>query len=149
TSAADATRTATSPTVRGRQPTASRRAVSISPTGRKVNRDSRGNIQQAAPTGRTISTRQNTSTRGAAALPAAAAALQYLDQETRTWTTDDFVAAMETIRDSGLTAVPGILYCGGQGGDQGTRALVNNLYSGTYTNPEHTEYTVNSPENVK
>ena len=56
---------------------------------------------------------------------------------------------METIRDSGLTAVPGILYCGGQGGDQGTRALVNNLYSGTYTNPEHTEYTVNSPENVK
>ena len=56
---------------------------------------------------------------------------------------------METIRDSGLTAVPGILYCGGQGGDQGTRALVNNLYSGTYTNPEHTEYTVNSPENVQ
>ena len=78
-----------------------------------------------------------------------AGALQYLDEETRTWTTDDFVAAMETIRDSGLTAVPGILYCGGQGGDQGTRALVNNLYSGTYTNPEHTEYTVNSPENVK
>ena len=78
-----------------------------------------------------------------------AGALQYIDQETRTWTTDDFVAAMETIRDSGLTAVPGILYCGGQGGDQGTRALVNNLYSGTYTNPEHTEYTVNSPENVQ
>ena len=64
-----------------------------------------------------------------------AGALQYLDEETRTWTTDDFVAAMETIRDSGLTAVPGILYCGGQGGDQGTRALVNNLYSGTYTTP--------------
>ena len=78
-----------------------------------------------------------------------AGALQYIDQETRTWTTDDFVAAMETIRDSGLTAVPGILYCGGQGGDQGTRALVNNLYSGAYTNPEHTEYTVNSPENVQ
>ena len=36
-----------------------------------------------------------------------AGALQYLDEETRTWTTDDFVAAMETIRDSGLTAVPG------------------------------------------
>ena len=79
----------------------------------------------------------------------AAGALQYIDEETRTWTTDDFVKAMETIRDSGLAAVPGILYCGGQGGDQGTRALVNNLYSGTYTNPEHTEYTVNSPENVK
>ena len=60
--------------MRGRQPTASRRAVIIRPTGRKVNRDSSGNIQQAAPTGRIISTRQNTSTRGAAALPAAAAA---------------------------------------------------------------------------
>ncbi len=78
-----------------------------------------------------------------------AGALQYLDEETRTWTTDDFVKAMETIRDSGLAAVPGIIYCGGQGGDQGTRALVNNLYSGTYTNADHTEYTANSPENVK
>ena len=25
------------------------------------------------------------------------------------------------------------MYCGGQGGDQGTRAIVNNLYSGTFT----------------
>ena len=74
-----------------------------------------------------------------------AGALQYLDEETRTWTTDDFVKAMETIRDSGLAAVPGILYCGGQGGDQGTRALVNILYSGTYTNPEHTEYNRQQP----
>ena len=39
-----------------------------------MNRDKRGNIQQAAPTGRTSSTRQKTSTRGAAAFPAAAAA---------------------------------------------------------------------------
>ena len=78
-----------------------------------------------------------------------AGALRYFDEATRTWTTDDFVKAMETVRDSGLAAVPGILYCGGQGGDQGTRALVNNLYSGTYTNADHTEYTANSPENVK
>lgn len=78
-----------------------------------------------------------------------AGALQYLDLENRTWTTDNFVKAMETIRDSGLAPVPGIVYCGGTGGDQGTRALVNNLYSGTYTNADHTEYTANSPENVK
>ena len=78
-----------------------------------------------------------------------AGALQYIDEETRTWTTDNFVKAMEAVRDSGLVAVPGIVYCGGQGGDQGTRALVNNLYSGTYTNADHTEYTANSPENVK
>lgn len=76
-------------------------------------------------------------------------ALQYIDEKTRTWTTDNFVKAMEAVRDSGLAPVPGILYCGGTGGDQGTRALVNNLYSGHYTDAEHTEYTVNSPENVK
>lgn len=76
-------------------------------------------------------------------------ALQYIDQETRTWTTDNFVKAMEAVRDSGLAPVPGIVYCGGTGGDQGTRALVNNLYSGKYTDAEHTAYTANSPENVK
>ncbi|MFR4977903.1 MAG: ABC transporter substrate-binding protein, partial [Butyricicoccus sp.] len=69
-------------------------------------------------------------------------ALQYIDEETRTWTTDNFVKAMEAVRDSGLAPVPGIIYCGGTGGDQGTRALVNNLYSGQYTNAEHTAYTV-------
>ena len=76
-------------------------------------------------------------------------ALQYIDQETRTWTTDNFVKALETLRDSGKVMTPAIVYCGGQGGDQGTRALVNNLYSGTYTTADHTAYTANSAENVK
>ena len=70
----------------------------------------------------------------------AADALQYLDEENRTWTTDNFVKAVQAVYDSGQTNV-GAVYCSGQGGDQGTRALVNNLYSGTFTNPEHTEYT--------
>ena len=76
-------------------------------------------------------------------------ALQYIDEETRTWTTEDFQAAMQALKDSGAAPVNGIVYCGGTGGDQGTRALVNNLYSGTYTNAEHTEYTANSAENVQ
>ena len=79
----------------------------------------------------------------------AAGALQYIDEETRTWTTEDFQNALKALKDAGATPVNGIVYCGGQGGDQGTRALVNNLYSGTYTNAEHTEYTANSPENVE
>ena len=78
-----------------------------------------------------------------------AGALQYIDEETRTWTTDDFVKALQAVKDSGLVNTPAVVYCGGQGGDQGTRALVNNLYSGTYTNADHTEYTANSAENVK
>ena len=79
----------------------------------------------------------------------AAGALQYIDEETRTWTTEDFQNALKALKDAGATPVNGIVYCGGQGGDQGTRALVNNLFSGTYTNAEHTAYTANSPENVE
>ena len=71
----------------------------------------------------------------------AAGALQYIDEETRTWTTDNFVKAMEAVRDAAAAgtvnvATPGIIYCGAQGGDQGTRALVNNLYSDYYVNED-------------
>ncbi len=78
----------------------------------------------------------------------AAGAWQYVDEETHTWSTEDFIAAVEALRAYGVEQVAAV-YCAGQGGDQGTRALVNNLYSGTFTDPEHTRYTVNSPENVK
>lgn len=57
-------------------------------------------------------------------------ALQYVNLEgDRTWTTENFVKMCEALRDGGATQVPAIVYCGGQGGDQGTRALVNNLYN--------------------
>ena len=84
----------------------------------------------------------------------AAGALQYIDEETRTWTTDDFVAAMEAVKaamDAGTVTVatPGIIYCGAQGGDQGTRALVNNLYSDYYVNEDGTSYNANSANNVQ
>ncbi|MBS6396343.1 MAG: extracellular solute-binding protein [Clostridiales bacterium] len=78
----------------------------------------------------------------------AADALQYVDVENRTWTTDDFVKAVEALVAYGQDNVAAV-YCSGQGGDQGTRALVNNLYGGTFTNPEHTAYTADSAENVK
>ncbi len=84
----------------------------------------------------------------------AADALQYIDEETRTWTTDDFVAAMEAVKaamDAGTVTVatPGIIYCGAQGGDQGTRALVNNLYSDYFVTDDGTSYNANSENNVK
>ena len=78
----------------------------------------------------------------------AADAWKYIDEETHTWSTDDFIAAVGALRDYGIENVAAV-YCGGQGGDQGTRALVNNLYGGTFTNAEHTSYTVNSPENIR
>lgn len=77
-----------------------------------------------------------------------AGADQYLDLETHTWTTDDFIKAVDALYAHYKDTV-GAVYCAGQGGDQGTRALVNNLYGGSYTDEAHTSYTWNSPENVK
>ncbi len=78
-----------------------------------------------------------------------AGALKYIDEENRTWTTDGFVAAMETIRDSNLVDFPGIVYTGGQGGDQGTRALVTNFYGASFTNEDHNAYTINEELGIK
>ena len=78
-----------------------------------------------------------------------AGADKYLDLETHTWTTEDFEKAMAAMSSYYSGQTIGTVYCAGQGGDQGTRALVNNLYGGTFTNAEHTEYTWDSAENVK
>ena len=78
----------------------------------------------------------------------AAGALQYLNEETRTWnSTEDFFKAVQAVYDAGYEYV-GTIYCGGQGGDQGTRALITNIGGGTYANAEHTAYTYASTENA-
>ena len=51
----------------------------------------------------------------------AAGAAQYIDLETRTWSTDNFIKAVEALyAEFGSTV--GAVYCGGQGGDQGGAA---------------------------
>ena len=77
-----------------------------------------------------------------------AGADQYLDLETHTWTTENFIKAVEALYAYYGDTV-GAVYCAGQGGDQGTRALVNNLYGGTFTNEEHTAYTWDDEANIK
>jgi multiple sugar transport system substrate-binding protein len=79
----------------------------------------------------------------------AADAMKYINEETRTWTTEDFENACRALTEVGFTPVTGIVYCGGQGGDQGTRALVYNLYSGTFTDETFTTYTMDSEANIK
>ena len=79
----------------------------------------------------------------------AADAMKYIDEATRTWTTEGFEEACRALANTGFTPVTGIVYCGGQGGDQGTRALVYNLYSGHFTNEDFTKYTMDSEENIK
>lgn len=77
----------------------------------------------------------------------AADALQYINED-RTWTTENFEKALQALKDSGVDTT-GVVYCGGQGGDQGTRALAMNLYNAKYTDANHTEWTMNSEAGVK
>ena len=79
----------------------------------------------------------------------AADALQYVNLDTHTWnSTDDFLKAVQAVYDNGQQDVAAI-YCSGQGGDQGTRAIINNMYSGRFTNEDHTGYAANSEQNAK
>ena len=77
-----------------------------------------------------------------------AGALQYIDEEKHTWTTEGFLNALDALNAAGF-APTAVVYCGGQGGDQGTRALVTNLYSGQFTAPDHSAYTMDSEANIK
>ena len=74
---------------------------------------------------------------------------EVLDVDSHTWTTDGFLKAVEVLNAFDPATTVAAIYCGGQGGDQGTRAIINNMYGGTFTNPEHTKYTADSPENIK
>ncbi len=75
-------------------------------------------------------------------------AWQYVDEETHTWSSENFFRAVAALKSYGMEEVAAV-YCGGQGGDQGTRALVNNLYGGTFTDAGHTRYTLDSAENIR
>ncbi len=78
----------------------------------------------------------------------AAGADQYLNLDNHTWTTDGFIKAVEALYAAKKDTVAAV-YCKGQGGDQGTRALINNMYGGTFTDAGHTKYTWDDPNNIK
>lgn len=78
----------------------------------------------------------------------ASEAIEYIDLETRTWSTEDFIHAVDELEDTyGDTAAA--IYCGDQQGDDGIIALVNNLYGGTFTNEDNSDYAVNSEANAQ
>ena len=73
---------------------------------------------------------------------------KYLDTDKHTWSTEGFLNTVDALYKGGYENVAAI-YCGGQGGDQGTRAIINNMYGGTFTDDAHTKYTADSAENIK
>lgn len=77
-----------------------------------------------------------------------AGADKYVDLETRTWSAEDFQNAVAALTEKFGGPVAAV-FCQGQGGDQGTRALVNNLCGGSFANAEHTAYTWDDPKNIE
>ena len=73
---------------------------------------------------------------------------RYIDTDKHTWSTDGFLKTVDALYNGGYENVAAI-YCAGQGGDQGTRAIINNMYGGTFTDAAHTKYTADSAENIK
>ncbi|MCR5072555.1 MAG: extracellular solute-binding protein [Clostridiales bacterium] len=70
-----------------------------------------------------------------------------IDVANRTWTTEGFEKAVKALAETNDTVAA--VFCKDQGGDQGTRALVNNLYSGKFIDEARTAYQWDSAENVK
>ena len=75
-----------------------------------------------------------------------AGADQYVDLTTRTWTTENFFKAVDALTEKFGGPVCAV-FCAGQGGDQGTRALIANLHEGTIT--DGTQYIAASEGNAK
>ena len=65
---------------------------------------------------------------------------QYIDTDKHTWSTDGFLKTVDALYNGGYENVAAI-YCAGQGGDQGTRAIINNMYGGTFTDAAPVSYT--------
>ena len=77
-----------------------------------------------------------------------AGADKFINKDTHTWTTEQFFQAVQALYDHYGDTV-GAVFCASQGGDQGTRALVNNLYGGTFTTADHTAYTWDDAKNIQ
>lgn len=75
-------------------------------------------------------------------------AVEFMNLEgDRTWTTENFLKALDKLHEAGYEGAS--MYCKSQGGDQGMRAFVNNLYNGSMTDKEMTKFTVNDEAGVK
>ena len=74
-------------------------------------------------------------------------ALQYIDEETRSWTTENFLAAVQLLYDAGYETVLEIP-CAEEDPADATRSFVLNLFGGSFAKPAYTGYEVRSVNNM-
>lgn len=65
----------------------------------------------------------------------------------RTWTTEQYKALALELQKKGYKGAE--IYCGGQGGDQGTRSFVTNLYGASITKDDLSAYAMDSAQGIK
>ena len=65
----------------------------------------------------------------------------------RTWTNDQYLEVVKALKAKGFKGAE--IYCGGQGGDQGTRAYMTNLFGASITKPDLSAYNMDTPEAIK
>lgn len=72
-----------------------------------------------------------------------------LDKEDRTWTVEEFEALLTKFHELKPELPPTILFAKSQGGDQGPRAFISNLYGSWITDEAVTKYTINDENGIK
>jgi len=72
-----------------------------------------------------------------------------LTKENRSWTVEEYEALLTAIKAAKPDISPTILFAKSQGGDQGPRAFISNLYGSWITNDDVTKYTINDANGVK
>lgn len=65
----------------------------------------------------------------------------------RTWTLEQYEALLRALKEKGEAGA--VIFCKTQGGDQGTRAFLANLYGGSVMNDDLSAYTTNEEPFVK
>lgn len=65
----------------------------------------------------------------------------------RRWTVEQYEALLRALKEKGEKGA--LVFCQTQGGDQGTRAFISNLYGSSILNDDLTEYTINNENGVK
>ncbi|MBR0091536.1 MAG: hypothetical protein IJP92_07545, partial [Lachnospiraceae bacterium] len=73
-------------------------------------------------------------------------AMQYINEETRSWSTADFLLAVQTLSDAGYETVLSLPCAEGTDGTA-TRGLLLNLFGGSFAAPARTGYEVRSENN--
>lgn len=72
-----------------------------------------------------------------------------LDEPNRQWTVEEYESLLREIKEAKPDISPAILFAKSEGGDQGSRAFISNIYGSWITDEEVTEYTINDEDGVK